>query len=106
MRPQENGNRTDVRWFSITDSNGKGIRIDDEGGTLLNISAWPYSMRDLEGAKHINELPVRDFNTVNIDYMQCGVGGDLPGVANLHEQFKIHKNKKYEYSFVISCVKH
>lgn len=102
MRPQENGNRTDVRWVSIANNDGNGIFIGGEGGTLLNISAWPYSQEDLEKAKHLYELPKRDFNTFNIDYMQCGVGGDLPGVANLHDEFKIHKNKTYEYNYVIS----
>lgn len=102
MRPQENGNRTEVRWLYIENKAGRGIKIKDTSSTLLNISAWPYTQEDLESAKHIYELPNRSFNTINIDYTQCGVGGDLPGVANLHEEFKIHKNRRYEYSFVIS----
>ena len=43
---------------------------------LLSVSAWPFSMEDLEKAKHINETPRRDFITVNLDYKQMGVGGD------------------------------
>jgi beta-galactosidase len=101
MRPQENSNRTEVRWLSLTDCDKKGLLIEDTGGNLLNISAWPYSIKDLEEAKHIHELQVRDFITLNVDYIQCGVGGDLPGVANLHEEYKIHKNKSYQYSFRI-----
>lgn len=101
MRPQENGNRTDVRFASIVNREGKGIFIGTKG-KLLSMSAWPYSLTDLERARHIYELPERKFNTINIDYIQCGVGGDFPGVANLHEQYKIHKNKRYEYGYVIS----
>lgn len=101
MRPQENGNRTDVRWASVTDGNGRGIMIEDAYGTLLNVSMWPYSMEDLDRAAHIHELPHRDFVTLNIDYRQCGVGGDLPGVAALHDQYKLHKGKTYRYGFTI-----
>ena len=54
-RPQENGNRTDVRWLTLTDSSGAGLLA--VGMPLLSISAWPYSMEDLEKAMHINELP-------------------------------------------------
>ncbi|WP_461206633.1 glycoside hydrolase family 2 TIM barrel-domain containing protein [Clostridium sp. DL1XJH146] len=101
MRPQENGNRTDVRWVSLSNDSGKGIVVCAMGENILNTSAWPYSMEDLEKAEHIHELQNRDFVTFNIDYLQCGVGGDLPGVAKVHEEFKIVKNKTYKYSFVI-----
>lgn len=36
--PQENGNRTGVRWFTVTDANGKGVQII--GKEPLSISAW------------------------------------------------------------------
>ncbi|TFF93911.1 MAG: DUF4981 domain-containing protein [Promethearchaeota archaeon] len=99
VSPQENGNRTDIRWIKITDVNNSGWYIGDYGETLLYSSLWPYSMEDLENAKHIHELPRRDFNTVNIDYRQKGVGGDLPVIANVHEKFKLKKKKKYYYCF-------
>ncbi len=106
MRPQENGNRTDVRWLKISDKSGNGLMI---AGTLFNFSAWPYSQEALEKAKHRHELAAQDFITVNIDHMQCGVGGDFPGVANLHEPYKIHKGRSYVFEFAISkyiSVKH
>jgi beta-galactosidase len=102
MRPQENGNRTDVRWVTLTNQAGQGICVADAGGTLLNISVWPYSQDDLERAQHIHELPKRDFVQFNVDYRQCGVGGDFPGVANLHEEYKIYPDVQYEYFFVIT----
>jgi len=99
MRPQENGNRTDLRWLEICDKNGCGILIN---GNRFNFSAWPYSQEELEKAKHRHELTARDFVTVNVDYMQCGVGGDFPGVANLHEPYRIHKGKSYAFKYTIS----
>ena len=40
LRPQETGNKTDVRWVKLTDENGKGLMIT--GDTVLNISARHY----------------------------------------------------------------
>ncbi len=74
VRPQENGNKTDVRWLALTNDDGAGLLA--VGMPLLSVSAWPYSMEDLETARHINELPHRDVVTVNLDYKQMGVGGD------------------------------
>jgi beta-galactosidase len=74
VRPQENGNRTGVRWASLSDDVGRGILI--EGGPTMEFSAWPYTQADLEAARHVNELPDRDEITVNISGAQMGVGGD------------------------------
>ena len=98
---QENGNRTDVRWAALTNEKGFGLLISDIGGTLLNVSAWPYTMEDLENATHNHELPRRENITLNIDYNQQGVGGDIPGLAMLHKEFKLKKKIPYSYCFRI-----
>ncbi len=99
IRPQENGNRSDIRWISMINKNGFGLLISDIGGTLLNVSAWPYTMEDLERANHNHELPRHDIITLNIDYNQQGVGGDIPAFAMLHSEFKLRKNIPYSYCF-------
>ena len=99
IRPQENGNRTDVRWFTITNKEGIGLLGSDVEGNFLNISAWPYTMEDLETATHNHELPRRDTITVNIDYKQQGVGGDLTGLPSVHKEFKLLKNRIHSYCF-------
>ncbi|MFW9943076.1 MAG: glycoside hydrolase family 2 TIM barrel-domain containing protein [Candidatus Thorarchaeota archaeon] len=101
VRPQENGNRTDVRWVALTNKEGEGLLVSDAGGTNLSINAWPYSIKDLENAKHNHELPRRQFITFNIDYKQRGVGGDIPAMAMLHNKYKLEANQKYTYSFMI-----
>lgn len=101
VMPQENGNRTDVRWVSLTNKEGTGVLVSDVGGTNLSISAWPYTMEDLETAKHNHELTNRDFITFNIDFKQRGVGGDLPAYALLHRKYRLAENKKYRYSFFL-----
>jgi beta-galactosidase len=74
VRPQENGNRTDVRWLTLTDADGEGLLA--VGMPRLSVSAWPYTMEDLGKATHVHELPRRDTITLNLDLRQMGVGGD------------------------------
>jgi len=121
VRPQENGNKTDVRWLALTDNGGAGLLA--VGMPLLSVSAWPFSMEDLEKAKHIHELrwhglparentarPVpskvegmavpRDFITVNLDYKQMGVGGDDSWGARPHPQYTLPARPGgYSYCF-------
>lgn len=101
--PQENGNRSEVRWIAMTDEKREsGLIFKDMTGTLLNVSAWPYTMEDLSRANHIHELPRRENITVNIDHKQKGVGGDIPALLVLHDEFKLKKNITYRYGFTIN----
>lgn len=102
-RPQENGNRSDVRWVELTDANGHGIRITSDDN-LLNFSIWPYTMHDLEKATHVNELPTRDLFTLNIDHQQMGVGGDTSWGAKTHPEYTLPAGRRYRYSFTISPI--
>lgn len=102
IRPQENGNRTDVRWFSLLDENKNGVIV--VGRQPLNFSLWHCSMEDIETALHDYELPERDAWTLNVDYMQMGVGGDDSWGALPHEEYQI-KPKKYQYQYTIIPVK-
>ena len=43
--PQENGNRSEVSWFSLTSKNKTGINI--KGNQKLSFSVWPYSLNDI-----------------------------------------------------------
>ncbi len=99
IRPQEVGNRTDVRWGAWTDNEGKGLLVT--GRPLLNISAWPFTMMDLERAEHTFELPFRRDLTVNIDFRQMGVGGDNSWGARPHPEYTLSP-KSYHYSFRIT----
>ena len=95
-RPQESSNRTDVRWLTLGDDKGSGLLA--VGMPLLSVSAWPYSMDDLEKAMHIHELPRRDFITLNLDYRQMGVGGDDSWGARTHPEYTLPA-KPYSYRF-------
>ncbi|KPL13940.1 MAG: hypothetical protein AMS26_12530 [Bacteroides sp. SM23_62] len=98
VRPQENGNRTDVRWIALTNETGTGLLA--VGMPLLDFSAWPYTMQDLDSAKHIHELPRGDITTLNLDYKQMGVGGDdgWTEKARPHPEYRLPL-KNYKYCF-------
>ncbi len=101
IRPQEVGNKTDVRWVTLTNEDGAGLRI--VGQPLLSVSAWPFSMSDLEGAEHTFELNHRNFVTLNIDFKQMGVGGDNSWGARPHPEYTLPA-KPYTYSFRITPI--
>lgn len=104
MRPQESSNRCDVRYFTLTDKNGFGIKVNAYYDNPINFSAYHYTTDGLEKATHINDIPYEDITTVNIDHRQLGVGGDLPGQAFVREPYTMPKVQKQEYSFVITPI--
>lgn len=99
IRPQEVGNRTDVRWSAWTDEQGEGLLIT--GRPLLSISAWPFTLMDLEQAEHTFELRSRRDLTINIDFLQMGVGGDNSWGARPHPEYTLPPGT-YRYSFRIT----
>ncbi|HUU29895.1 MAG TPA: glycoside hydrolase family 2 TIM barrel-domain containing protein [archaeon] len=96
VRPQENGNKTDVRWVALTNDQGVGLLA--VGMPLLSVSAQHYTMQDFEKAGHPFELSRRDDITLNLDYKQMGVGGDDSWGALPHPEYRLPV-KPYSYSF-------
>ena len=116
LRPQENGNKTDVRWLAITDTTGNGLFFD--GMQLLEVSAHHNVIADFESVirsfdnqpgktpainRHINDVKPRDLTSVNIDYKQMGVGGDDSWGARTHDQYRL-TDKEYKYSFRMKAI--
>ncbi|MGS0695658.1 glycoside hydrolase family 2 TIM barrel-domain containing protein [Shewanella sp. 0m-4] len=105
-RPQETGQRTDVRYVAVTNSKGTGLLAQTTmEKELLQTSLWPFSQADIdfrdgdaEGsasglvpvtANHGAEIPTRNFVTWNIDYKQMGVGGDTSWGRPVHTPYRI-----------------
>lgn len=102
MRPQENGTRTGLRYLSLQDGQGVSFTMTDLTGQHMSFSLHPYTQADLDRAEHLYELPQRENLTLCIDAMQCGVGGDLPGMAMLKKNYIIWPGKTYTQHFRIS----
>lgn len=78
IRPQETGNKTDVRWFKLFTKSGLGIEI--VGDSLLSMTAKNFLDSDFdEGPEknqtHTREISSRPFTVLSIDDKQMGVGG-------------------------------
>ena len=98
--PQENGNRTDVRWMYLHNNQNAGLLVAAD--SLLSMSAWPYTEQNIQDAKHTYRLRDAGFVTLNIDLEQMGVGGNdsWSEVAAPLEQYQI-KAKDYHYAFYL-----
>lgn len=115
-RPQESGNKTDVRWMALCNSEGNGLRIEMDS-VPLSMSAWQLDMDALDfvpgekgeqsasglvpaTSKHGADLFYQNFITLNIDLKQMGLGGDTSWGRMVHEEYTLPV-KPYNYTFRI-----
>ncbi|RLL43832.1 DUF4981 domain-containing protein [Oceanobacillus piezotolerans] len=92
--PQENGNRTDVKWVTLTNESGAGLLA---AADLFNFSSHYYTTENLENARHTTDLVEQDFIVLNLDYQQNGLGSAScgPGVLEKYEL----KNIDFQFAF-------
>jgi beta-galactosidase len=78
--PQENGNRTAVRWVSLTGDDGAGLTI--HGDPTVDFTARRWTSEDLDAAQHPYDLRPRDRIYLNVDSAHNGIGSAScgPGV--------------------------
>jgi beta-galactosidase len=97
VMPQENGNKTDVRWAVVFSKEGKGlfIRSDEH---LLNINVQDYSLAALNESKTSHQLNRGDHTYLSIDLKQMGVGGDDSWTPRVHPEYLL-KEKSYQHVF-------
>jgi hypothetical protein len=81
--PQENGNKSDVRWATLTDPQGLGLLV--VGMPLLNVGASHYSTENLTTAGHTFDLDELDETVLSLDYLQCGLGSNSCGPGPLEK---------------------
>ena len=72
VRPQENGGHTSVRWFTLTDNTGNGLRIDMDKPRQVSVN--PFRATELADATHDVELRASGKTVVHIDTAHRGVG--------------------------------
>jgi beta-galactosidase len=72
VRPQENGGHTGVRWFTLADNAGNGLRIDMDKPRQVSVN--PFRATELADATHDVELRASGNTIVHIDAAHRGVG--------------------------------
>lgn len=106
IRPQESGNKTDVRWVELRDGRGRGIKIG--GAQPIAFTAINHSTEDLDPGltkkqQHPTDLPPRNQVFLAIDLKQRGIAGDDSWGAYPHRPYLL-LDKKYSYTYTISLL--
>ena len=98
MVPQECGAKEEVRWASITDRKGRGIRFEMDKEPMM-FSALPYTPHEMENAMHPYELPQIHYTVIRVAKGQMGIGGDDSWGAYTHPEYLLNADGKMEFSF-------
>lgn len=106
IRPQENGNRSDLRWATLTNKDGLGLKIS--GLPNFDFSAHHQPQGDFDpgfekAQRHYTDIVKQDLVNVNVDYKQTGVGGDNSWGASAWKKYQLNA-KDYSYSFTLSPI--
>ena len=107
IRPQENGNHTDIRWWRVLDAAGHGLEF--YGTEPLNATSLNYLQSDLDDGtdkqqRHSGDLAARPFTVVSIDKAQFGIGCVNSWGAWPREEYRLPYGD-YTYTYVIKPVK-
>ncbi|MBS4197743.1 glycoside hydrolase family 2 TIM barrel-domain containing protein [Lederbergia citri] len=103
LKPQECGNKTEVRWATITNDSGIGFKIT--GLPTVELNVLPYTPFELEEASHSYKLPNRNQSVIRVNHKQMGVGGDDSWLQKTHPEFTLYANQHYSYKFSLIPIK-
>jgi beta-galactosidase len=92
--PQENGNKTEVRWLTLTNAQNTGLLA--MGDPWLNVSVHHYTLENLTQARHTYELVTCPEIYLYLDHAQSGLGSASCGPGRL-EKYQL-KPKEYQFS--------
>jgi len=95
IMPQENGNKTDVRWAAVANERGAGLLVVND--QPMEVSVSHYSAHDLFKATHTCDLVRREETILNVDLCQCGLGGASCGPGTL-PQYLVPSGKVYRFA--------
>lgn len=98
VRPQENGNRTDVRWVAFTDETQTGIAVIPTRGTI-DVAAHEYSRPQLEAATHRGDLADDGRIHARVDAAHCGLGSGSCGPRTLDPYRVAVEETEFSFSF-------
>lgn len=101
VMPQENGNKTDVRWLKINSGSGTTILI--KGKPHFDFNIQDYSDQALNDSKTSHTLVRGNKTWLHIDYKQMGLGGDDSWSPRVHREFLLDNNV-YNYTYTIQVI--
>ena len=104
MRPQENGNKTDVRWVKLTNAAGVGLMA--VGSPTLNVTARHYTKGDMENAAYTFQMKRHPEIYLNLDWKEMGAGGIDSWSLNAYPMaaYRIPSGEEHSYSYRLTPV--
>lgn len=99
LRPQECGNKIDVRHAELTGADGRGLRF--ASALPFELSALPWTPAELEASDHPYKLPPSRGSILRLNWRQMGVGGDDSWQARPHEPYRLPADRPYSFTFTI-----
>lgn len=107
VRAQESGNKTDVRWMTVSNTTGNSWKLEAKHPLSVNILPFDYSVlyhkEKEEPNKHGGSVEKGNVVTWMIDLKQQGLGGDTSWGAPVHPEYCIPA-LPYKYSFSLQSI--
>ena len=106
IRPQENGNKTDIRWWKQLNEAGRGLQFVAEAP--FSASALHYTIESLDSGwekkqEHSNEVEPADLTNFLIDKVQMGLGCVDSWGAIPREEYMLPYGD-YEFTFIMQPI--
>ncbi|WP_299231742.1 glycoside hydrolase family 2 TIM barrel-domain containing protein [uncultured Bacteroides sp.] len=106
IRPQENGNKTDIRWWQMLNDEGKGLEFVSEAP--FSASALHYTMESLDDGvqkdqRHSQEVEEADLTNLLIDKVQQGLACENSWGAIPRKEYRIPYGD-YEFTFIMTPI--
>ncbi|MFV0441283.1 MAG: glycoside hydrolase family 2 TIM barrel-domain containing protein [Lachnospirales bacterium] len=104
LKPQDCGNKTDVRYLTLSSNYGYGLRFASID-TAFDVKVLPYSDMEIENAKNTSELPFSTYTNITISQFNMGVGGhDTWGSLPEDEHICHTSEKGFNLKFTIDVM--
>ncbi|WP_346858052.1 glycoside hydrolase family 2 TIM barrel-domain containing protein [uncultured Draconibacterium sp.] len=106
VRPQENGYKTDVRWFELRNENGIGLKVSGSptvGFSALHNPIEDFDMETPDDYRHTNDIVKKDGVFICTDLKQMGVAGDDSWGAQPMQKYQIPSGD-YQFTFTIEPI--
>ena len=104
MRPQENGNKTGVRWIALTNAQGAGLLA--VGAQPLSVAARHFSKEEIERSAYTFQMVRQPEVFLNLDLKQMGAGGIDSWSPNAYpvERYRIPSGVERSYRYRLTPV--
>lgn len=108
IRPQENGTKSDIRWWKMLNAGGNGLEI--VASAPFSASALHYTIESLDDGerkdqRHSPEVEQADLTNLCIDKLQAGLGCEDSWGRITRPEYQV-PYADYEFTFIMKPVKH